>query len=91
MEQTGIAKYQGNLIQMLEQLLSGMNNEIERIEGLDEQLSQRVAAAPSTETVIEELQEALQTACRTSFRIRNTAHKAISHKSVPWWTQNLQS
>jgi len=66
-----------------------MNKERGGIEGLDEHLSQRVAAAPCMETVIEELQEALETACRISFRIRNISQKATLHKSVPWWTQNL--
>jgi hypothetical protein len=73
----------------MEQLLSRSNKERERIEELDEHLSQRVAEATCMETVIEELQAALETACRNSFRIRNISQKAISHKSVPWWTQNL--
>jgi len=73
----------------MEQLLSGMNKERGGVEGLDEHLSQRVAAAPCMETVIEEFKEALETACRSSFRIRNTTQKATSHKSVPWWTPNL--
>jgi len=41
------------------------------------------------ETVTEEIQGVLETACRSSFRIRNIIQKATSHKSVPWWTQNL--
>jgi len=56
---------------------------------LDEHLSQRVATAPRMETVIEEIQKALETACRSSFRIWNISQKAISHKSVPWWTKIL--
>jgi hypothetical protein len=73
----------------MEQLLSGSNEERGRIEELDEHLSQRAAEATCMETVIEKLQEALETACRNSFRIRNIPQKAISHKSVPWWTQSL--
>jgi len=73
----------------MEQLLIGMNKERGGIERLDGQLSERVAAAPCMKTVIEELQEVLETACRTSFRIRNISQKATSHKSVHWWTQNL--
>ena len=88
-EQRDIAKFQGSLIQIMEQLLSGMNKERDGTEVLDEHLSQTVAAAACMETVIEELQEALETACRSSFRIRNKSQKATSHKSVPWWTQNL--
>jgi len=66
-----------------------MNKERDGIEGLDEHLSQKVAAALCMETVTEEFQEALETACRTSFRIRNKSQKATSNKSVPCWTQNL--
>jgi hypothetical protein len=73
----------------MEPLLSGSNKERGGIEELDEHLSQRVAEATCMETEIEELQEALETACRNSLRIRNISQKAISHKSVPWWTQNL--
>jgi len=73
----------------MEKHLSEMNKEREGIEGLDEHLSQRVATAPGMETVIEEIQKALETACRSSFRIWNISQKAISHKSVPWWTKIL--
>ena len=73
----------------MEQLLSRMNKDRGGIEGLDEHLSQRVAAAPCMETVIGEFQEALERACRSSFRIRNITQKATSHKSVPWWTPNF--
>jgi hypothetical protein len=73
----------------MEQLQIGMNKERGGIEGLDEHFSQSVAAAVCMETVIEEFQEALNGACRTSFRIRNISQTATSKKSVPWWTQNL--
>jgi len=66
-----------------------MNKERDGKERLDEHLSHRVGAARCMETVIEELQEALETACRSSFRIRNISQKATSRKSVPWLTQNL--
>jgi len=61
-EQRDIVKFQGSLIQIMEQLLSGMNKERGGVEGLDEHLSQRVAAEPCMETVIEEFQEAPETA-----------------------------
>jgi hypothetical protein len=44
-EQRNIVKFQGSLIQIREQLLSGMNNE-RGVEGLDKHLCQRLAAAP---------------------------------------------
>jgi len=78
-EQRDIAKFQRSLIQIMEQLQIVMNKEIGGIEGQDEHLSQKVAAAPCMETVIEEFQEALETACSTSFRIRNISQKATSN------------
>ena len=84
--QRDIVKFQGSLIQIMEQLLSGINKE--RVEGLDKH-SQRVAAAPCMETVIEEFQEALETACR-SFRIRNNTESNIAQMS-PGGHQTIQS
>jgi len=46
LEQRDIAKIQGSFIQIMEKLLSGMNKERDGIEGLDENLTQRLAAAP---------------------------------------------
>ena len=66
-----------------------MNKERVGIEGLDEHLSHQVAAAPCIEIVIQEYQEALETAYRITFRIRNISKRATSNKSVPWWTLNL--
>jgi len=86
-EQRIIANFKGSLIQTVELLLRGMHKGRDGREGLDEHRSQRVAAAPCMETVIEEIQEALETACGSSFRIRNISQKAKAHKSVPFWTQ----
>ena len=71
MEQRNIAKFQGSLTQIMEELLSGMNKERDGIEGLDVHLSQRGAAEQCIDILIEEIQKALETACRFSFRIRN--------------------
>ena len=84
MEQRDIAKFHGSLTQIIEQLQIGMNKERDGIEGLDEHIGQKVAAAPGIEIAIEEIQEALEAACR----IRNILQKATSNKSLPWWTQN---
>jgi len=67
----------------------GMNKERDGIEGQDEHLSQKVAGSQCMERLIEEIQEALETACRISFRIRNISQKATSNKSVPCWIQKL--
>jgi len=90
MEQRDIVKFQRSLIEIMDKRQIGMNKERGGIEGLDEHLSQKVAAAPCLEIVIEEFQEDLETACRISFRIRNISQKATSNKSVPWWIQTLQ-
>jgi len=68
-----------------------MNKEKSGIEGLDEHLSQKVAASHCMDRVIEEIQEALQTACRISYRIRKISKKETYNKSVPWWIQRLTS
>jgi len=88
-EERDIAKFQGCLIEHMEQLQNGMHKERVGREGLDEHLSQKVAAATCMEAVIGGFQEALETDCRFSFRMRIISHKVISKKSVPCWTQNL--
>jgi len=90
-EQRDIAKFQGSLIQIIETLLSGMNKERDGLKGLDDQFSKRLAAAPGIATVIELLQEALETSCRSPFRISNRSQKATSHISAPGGHKILQS
>jgi len=41
------------------------------------------------ETVVKELHDILESACRSSFRILRTTKKTLPHKSVPWWTEGL--
>ena len=38
---------------------------------------------------VEEFHEVMVLACRESFRTRRVSKKAISHKTVPWWTEEL--
>jgi len=90
-EQRDIAKFQRSPIQIMEQLQIGMNKERGGIEGLDKHLSQQVAAAPCMETVIEEFQEDLETACRISFRIRNISEKQHRTNLSPGGHKTLQS
>jgi hypothetical protein len=40
------------------------------------------------EVVVEELHDALESACKSSFRLLRT-NKALPHKPVPWWTERL--
>ena len=41
------------------------------------------------EAEVEELHDALDSACTSSFRPIRSTKKALPHKSVPWWTQRL--
>ena len=59
------------------------------IEELDEDLSQSVRTAQNTEEIIEEFQEALDIAFKSSYRPIRTIEKEPHHKTLPWWAQRL--
>jgi hypothetical protein len=61
----GTEKFQRIFIQIMEQLLHGPNIVEAGVEELDEALCQRVRSAPNIEEIVEELQEALDKACKT--------------------------
>ena len=71
--------------------MSRANNGDGESQELDRTLCRRVATAPSMEEVVEELHDALESACRSSFKLLGTTKKPPSYKSVPWWTDVLQS
>jgi hypothetical protein len=50
-----------------------------------------MAEAPDVDTIVEELHEILDSACRKSFKILQTTKKALLHKSLPGGKKNLQS
>ena len=87
MTHRGIAKFQGSFIQIMEQHLRGTSNVAGEVEKLDETLSQKVDTSPNMEAEVEELRDALDSACRPSFRPTRSTKKALPHKSVPWWTK----
>jgi len=90
--QRGTEKFQRIFIQIMKQLLHGPNTVEAGVEELDKALCQRVRSAPNTEEIVEELQKALDKACKSSFRPTRTTmttKKGTQHKSVPWWTQRL--
>ena len=90
MTQRGTEKFQRIFVQIMEQLLHGPNTVEAGVEEQDEPLCQRVRLAPNIEEIVEELQEALDKACKSSFRPTRTTmttKKGTQHKSVPWWTQ----
>jgi hypothetical protein len=85
-------KFQENLIQIMEQTLKGIITDEDGVEKLDEALCQRVQSAPHMEEIVEELHEALDKFCKSSFKLTRPTRKikkAVQHKSVPWWTQKL--
>jgi hypothetical protein len=41
------------------------------------------------EELIEEFHDVMKSACNKSFRKRRASKKAMSNKSVPWWTEEL--
>jgi len=84
--QRGITKFQGSFIQIMEQHSRRTSNVAGGVEKLDETLSQRVATSPNMEAEVEELHDALDSACRSSFRPVRSTKKALPQKSVSWWT-----
>jgi hypothetical protein len=87
--QEGTETFQRTFVQRMEQLLYGPNKVKAGLEELDEDLSQRVRKAQNTEEVIEEFQEVLDKACKSSYRLNRTTKKETHHKRFAWWTQSL--
>ena len=85
---TDSEKFRETLIQIMEQKVHEIV-EIEGTEKLDETLCLRVAKAPNMDTIVEEIQSVLVTACTSSFKILQTSKKALPPTSVPWWTEEL--
>jgi len=48
-----------------------------------------VTRTPNIEAAVEELQEVLEQACRSSLTQIETTGKALLHKPMPWWTSGL--
>jgi len=76
----------------MEQQVTGKSTKEVGVEKLDEALSNRIQSTTKIEEIVEELQDALEKACKTSFRQTgktNKDKKPEQYKSVPWWTHNL--
>jgi len=89
---SGTENFQRTFVKIMGQLIHGPNSEDAGIEEIDKDLCQRVRTASNTEEIVEEFQEALDKACKSSYRITRTimtTKKEPHHKSVPWWTQKL--
>jgi DNA anti-recombination protein RmuC len=61
----------------------------EEVNKLDEMLRHIVETSTKTEAAVEELQETMDHACRSSFRQAGKKGKRPMHKSLPWWTTQL--
>jgi len=74
-------------VKIMGQPIHGPNTGDVGIEEIDEDLCRRVIPASSTEETVEEIQEALDKACKSSYSITRTTMKTkkeLNHKSVPW-------
>ena len=65
-------KFRESLIHIMEKLLTGINTAEVGVDKLDEALCQRIQSAPNIEEMVEEFQEALDKACKSSFRLTRT-------------------
>jgi hypothetical protein len=82
------AKFQENLTQLAKTKLCGLHN-AETTEDLDTMLCARISEEADIEKSIEEFHFILKTACNKTYRKHRTSKKTTTHKSVPWWTEEL--
>jgi hypothetical protein len=81
------AIFQENLIQLAKTKLCG-SHIAETTEELDTMLCARVDEEVDIEKSTEEFHDILKTACDKIYRKHRTSKKT-THKSVPWWTEEL--
>jgi hypothetical protein len=79
-----MVKFQERVIQTTEQIAQETGTVANGKNTIDETLYHRVTTAPNIEAAVDELQEALDYACRSSFRQMGPTGKVRRHKSVPW-------
>ena len=81
-------KLQGNLPRLAEKKLYKINKE-RGAEHLDKTFCTRMSDETDIEKLIDEFNEVLKLACSKSFRTQRASKKAMTNKSVPWWTEEL--
>lgn len=59
------------------------------MEEVDEELSRLVAEGTDVETLVDEYEEILNTACRKVFKTYKSSQRNNGRKSLPWWTHDL--
>jgi hypothetical protein len=87
--QKNMVKFQERVIQTMEQIARETGMVVRGKDTLDETLCQRVTTVSNIEAALNELQAALDYACRSSFRQTGRTGKVLRHKSVPWRTSRL--
>jgi hypothetical protein len=81
-------KFQGNLLRLAEKKLCKINKE-GGTEDLDKALCSCVSEGTDIVELIEEFHDIMTVARSKSFRTQRASKKAISNKSVPWWTEEM--
>ena len=79
--------FRNNLTQLAKEMLCRLHNE-ETTEDLDAMLSTKIAEAPDIGNSIEEFHGIIKKACDKAYKTQSTPKKT-THKSVPWWTDEL--
>jgi hypothetical protein len=80
--------FRNNLPQLAKEMLCRLHN-AETTEDLDTMLSTKIAETPDIEKSIEEFHDIIKKACDKAYKIHSTSKKKTTHKSVPWWTDEL--
>jgi hypothetical protein len=83
-----LAKFQVNILQIVETNLCKQTNG-NRTEDLYDTLFSRLSKDMAIEKHVDEFSEALKLACNKSFKTQRASKKATTHKSVPWWSEEL--
>jgi hypothetical protein len=58
-------------------------------ESLDNNITRHIKETEDIDIVVEKIQAAITTSCKTSFTTRRNTNKTTNEKSVPWWTAEL--
>jgi hypothetical protein len=84
-----MVKFQKRVIQTMEQIARETGTVVKVEDTLDETLCQRVTRTLNIEVAVDELQDVLDQACRSSFMQTGPTGKVLRHKWIPWWTSRL--
>jgi len=82
-------KLQATVLQTLEQITRETGTIVNGEDMLDQTWCQRVKRTPNIKAVVDELQDILEQACRSSLTRKGRDGKTLRHKPIPWWTSQL--